>query len=124
MVFSTLTASDIADALATSLDAGQTLDFSNRNLVDVGEVGAEELAKIGREVDLAEDSPLQRYALARIPGYPGLISRFLRRLALASNRLATLPMAFSLLSHLRYLNLRSNSFSAFPEVVRTQPGLD
>lgn len=39
------------------------------------------------------------------------------RIALGYNRLATLPMAFALLSKLRYLNLKSNSFSVFPDVV-------
>lgn len=40
------------------------------------------------------------------------------RVALGYNRLATLPMAFALLTHLRYLNLRANSFTVFPDVVR------
>lgn len=38
-------------------------------------------------------------------------------MTLANNRLATLPMAFAVLSRLRYLNLKSNSFTVFPEVV-------
>jgi len=40
------------------------------------------------------------------------------RVALGYNRLATLPMAFALLARLRYLNLRANSFTVFPDVVR------
>jgi len=39
------------------------------------------------------------------------------RIALGHNRLATLPTAFALLSRLRYLNLKNNSFSVFPDVV-------
>lgn len=39
------------------------------------------------------------------------------RIALSHNRLATLPTAFALLSRLRYLNLKNNSFSVFPDVV-------
>lgn len=41
------------------------------------------------------------------------------RVALGYNRLATLPMAFTFLSRLRYLNLRANCFTIFPDVVRT-----
>lgn len=43
-----------------------------------------------------------------------------QRIALGYNRLATLPTSFALLSRLRYLNLRNNSFSVFPHVVRLQ----
>jgi Leucine-rich repeat (LRR) protein len=43
----------------------------------------------------------------------------LYRLALASNQLTTLPNEFMYLSRLRYLNLKHNSFSTFPEVVCT-----
>lgn len=41
------------------------------------------------------------------------------RIALAYNRLTTLPMAFALLSRLRYLVLRNNNFSTFPNIVGT-----
>lgn len=39
------------------------------------------------------------------------------RVALGYNRLATLPMAFAFLTRLRYLNLRANCFTVFPDVV-------
>jgi Leucine-rich repeat (LRR) protein len=38
--------------------------------------------------------------------------------ALSSNLLTSLPQSFELLERLRYLNLRQNSFSTFPDVVR------
>jgi Leucine-rich repeat (LRR) protein len=41
------------------------------------------------------------------------------RLALGSNQLTTLPNEFMYLSRLRYLNLKHNSFSTFPDVVCT-----
>ena len=41
------------------------------------------------------------------------------RLALGSNQLTTLPNEFMYLSRLRYLNLKHNSFSSFPDVVCT-----
>jgi hypothetical protein len=44
----------ISDALSQSPDNGATLDLTHKNLTDVGESGAEELATIGRE-DLVED---------------------------------------------------------------------
>lgn len=46
------------------------------------------------------------------------------RIALGHNRLTTLPTAFALLSRLRYLNLKSNSFSVFPDVLTLLPPLD
>lgn len=44
----------ISDALLQSPDNGATLDLTHRNLTDVGESGAEELATIGRQ-DIVED---------------------------------------------------------------------
>lgn len=44
----------IAEALKQSPDNGATLDLTHRHLTDVGVSGAEELATIGRE-DIVED---------------------------------------------------------------------
>ncbi|KAA1471075.1 hypothetical protein DENSPDRAFT_837000 [Dentipellis sp. KUC8613] len=95
----------IAEALLRSEDNGATLDLSHKGITDVGEYGAEELAAIGRE-DLMEDESS------------------VLRITLASNRLATLPTALALLSRLRYLNLKSNSFSVFPDVLTIMPSLE
>ena len=38
----------ITDALQRSLDDGATLDLAHKNLTDVGEDGAEELANVGQ----------------------------------------------------------------------------
>ncbi|KAI0065424.1 hypothetical protein BV25DRAFT_1821826 [Artomyces pyxidatus] len=95
----------IAEALLKSEDNGATLDFSHGNITDVGEYGAEELATIGREDLMKDESSVLR-------------------ITLASNRLATLPMAFALLSRLRYLNLKSNCLSVFPDVLTVMPSLE
>ena len=60
---------------------------------------------------LGENEPAQ-------PG-AGVLSYRISRIALSHNRLTTLPMTFALLSHLRYLALKSNNFTVFPDVVRT-----
>ncbi|KAF8580905.1 hypothetical protein K439DRAFT_1414926 [Ramaria rubella] len=99
-----LTHSDIAQAMLDSPDEGCTLDFSHKNLGDVGETGAEELATIGIN-DVHDECTVLRVAL----GY---------------NRLATLPMAFALLARLRYLNLRANCFTVFPDVLTVMPSLE
>lgn len=51
----------IADALKQSPDNGATLDLTHRNLTDVGETGAEELATIGREDIMEDESSVLRY---------------------------------------------------------------
>ncbi|KAJ7491287.1 RAM signaling pathway protein-domain-containing protein [Mycena latifolia] len=99
-----LSAELIADALAQSTDQGATLVFLKKNLTDIGEEAAEELATLGRESPDDESS--------------------VERIALGHNRLTTLPTAFALLSRLRYLNLKSNSFSVFPDVLTLLPALD
>jgi Leucine-rich repeat (LRR) protein len=38
-------------------------------------------------------------------------------MALGNNRLTTLPTELALLTRLRYLNLKHNSFSTFPRAV-------
>lgn len=58
-----LTKALILDAIASSRDDGSTLDLSNKNLIDVGETGAEELAQIGRGEDLTDESRILRYVL-------------------------------------------------------------
>ncbi|KAJ7090310.1 RAM signaling pathway protein-domain-containing protein [Mycena belliarum] len=99
-----LSSDHIADALAQSTDQGATLIFLKKNLTDIGEEAAEELATLGREAP-DDESPVERIALGH-------------------NRLTTLPTAFALLSRLRYLNLKSNSFSVFPDVLTLLPALD
>ncbi|KAJ7273148.1 RAM signaling pathway protein-domain-containing protein [Mycena rebaudengoi] len=99
-----LSSEQISDALANSADAGATLVFLKQNLSDIGEEAAEELATIGRETPDDECS--------------------VERIALGHNRLTTLPTAFALLSRLRYLNLKSNSFVVFPDVLTLLPALD
>ncbi|KAF8522222.1 RAM signaling pathway protein-domain-containing protein [Hysterangium stoloniferum] len=99
-----LTHADIAQAMLKSPDEGNTLNFSHKNLCEVGEIGAEELATIGID-DIKDECTVLRLAL----GY---------------NRLTALPMAFALLTRLRYLNLRANSFTVFPDVITVMPSLE
>lgn len=51
----------ITDALNFSPDNGATLDLTHKNLTDVGESGAEELATIGREDIVEDESSVLRY---------------------------------------------------------------
>lgn len=50
----------ITEAFAKSPDHGATLDLAHKNITDVGEDGAEELATVGREDDDEGDSMLVR----------------------------------------------------------------
>ncbi|KAI0647246.1 RAM signaling pathway protein-domain-containing protein [Trametes meyenii] len=100
-----LTRDHITEALANSPDGGATLDLAYKGLTDVGESGAEELATVSRDEDEDAESTVVRIALAH-------------------NRLSTLPMAFSLLSRLRYLVLKNNSFTVFPDVLTVMPSLE
>ncbi|KAI9510837.1 RAM signaling pathway protein-domain-containing protein [Russula earlei] len=95
----------ISEALLQSEDNGATLDFSHKGLTDIGEYGAEQLATVGREDSMEDESSVLR-------------------ITLASNRLATLPMAFALLSRLRYLNLKNNCLTVFPDVLTVMPSLE
>jgi hypothetical protein len=53
----------ISEALLKSEDNGATLDFSHMRLTDVGEYGAEQLATIGREDLMEDESSVLRCAL-------------------------------------------------------------
>lgn len=55
-----LTKMQIADAIARSKDDGCTLDFSNRDLSEVGELAAEQLALVRTGEDDDEDSCILR----------------------------------------------------------------
>ncbi|KAI1794556.1 RAM signaling pathway protein-domain-containing protein [Ganoderma leucocontextum] len=100
-----LTRDHITEALTESPDGGATLDLAYKGLTDVGESGAEELATVGQDEQTRTESSVVRIALAH-------------------NRLTTLPMAFSLLSRLRYLVLKNNSFTVFPDVLTVMPSLE
>jgi hypothetical protein len=54
----------ISEALLKSEDNGATLDFSHKGLTDVGEYGAEQLATIGREDSMEDESSVLRCALS------------------------------------------------------------
>lgn len=110
----TLSSVHIAQAIQRSDDDGATLMFSKMNISNIGAAAAEELAKVGRERP-EDESPLKRFAC-----FETLFHIYLTcpiRIALGNNRLTILPMEFALLSQLRYLNLKRNNFSVFPEVV-------
>jgi hypothetical protein len=50
----------ISEVLLQSPDNGATLDLTHRNLTDVGETGAEQLATIGREEVVGNESRVLR----------------------------------------------------------------
>ncbi|KAH9005232.1 RAM signaling pathway protein-domain-containing protein [Lactarius hatsudake] len=101
----TLNHSHISEVLLKSEDNGATLDFSHRGLTDIDEDGATQLAAIGREDPMGDEGSVLRVTLA-------------------SNRLATLPVTFVLLSRLRYLNLKNNCITMFPDVLTAMPSLE
>ena len=111
-----LTHLHISEAIEHSCDNGATLTFSKLNLSHIGTTAAEELAAIGRDVQDSQ-SPLKRYIgfCAVFTNYSTLT--YVVRIALGNNHLTTLPTEFALLSRLRYLNLKHNNFSTFPDVV-------
>ncbi|KDQ18050.1 hypothetical protein BOTBODRAFT_171740 [Botryobasidium botryosum FD-172 SS1] len=104
----------IAQARLASPDDGKTLDLSHKSLGEVGESGAEELARIGAGEPGSKCS-ITRSVLSSVGALP---------IALGYNHLSTLPKAFVLLARLRYLNLRVNSFTVFPLVLTTLPSLE
>jgi hypothetical protein len=53
----------LSEAFLKSEDNGATLDFSHMRLTDVGEYGAEQLATIGREDSMEDESSVLRCAL-------------------------------------------------------------
>ncbi|KAG9048760.1 RAM signaling network component [Tulasnella sp. UAMH 9824] len=97
----------INEALLASSDGGQTLDFSHKHITDVKDDATRELARIGKEDDDDE----------------GCVTRLVA-IALVFNDLTSLPTSFTLISRLRYLNLRSNFFAIFPEVLCNMPSLE
>ncbi len=58
----TLNHTHISEALLKSEDNGATLDFSHRGLTDVDEYSAAQLAVIGREDSMEDESPVLRCA--------------------------------------------------------------
>jgi len=110
-----LTEEHVAEAVQQSPDNGTTLDFTHKSLTDVGEDSVERLATSGHNEALCS---ITRHVSTSLDAFELLVNPA-SRIALGYNRLATLPTAFALLSSLRYLNLKNNNFSVFPDVVCT-----
>ncbi|KAF8889774.1 hypothetical protein CPB84DRAFT_1711602 [Gymnopilus junonius] len=100
-----LSLTHIAEARKRSPDGGATIVLSKLGISDVGSLEAEELAQAGQLGGQETGSTMER-------------------LALGNNRLSTLPPEFAHFTRLRYLNLKHNSFTAFPEVLNLIPFLD
>ncbi|CAA7267886.1 unnamed protein product [Cyclocybe aegerita] len=100
-----LSSAHISDAIDYSPDGGVTIYLCKLNISEIGPPEAEELAYGGQHGRQEADSIVQR-------------------LALKSNRIYSLPAEFALLSRLRYLNLRHNIFTEFPDVLIAMPALD
>ncbi|PPQ71494.1 hypothetical protein CVT26_011261 [Gymnopilus dilepis] len=101
-----LSLTQIAEAVRSSPDGGTTIVLSKLGLNSIGSVEAEQLA------------------LGKASGNLQQSGSTVERLALGSNRLLSLPPEFAFFTRLRYLNLKHNSFAAFPEVLNLLPSLD
>ncbi|KAF9644472.1 hypothetical protein BDM02DRAFT_3102873 [Thelephora ganbajun] len=113
----------IAEAQQKSTDNGATLDLSYKNIRQISEEVAQELVAFGRSNSKEDDSSsVSRYVLFDST-YVFLASASYR-LALGFNRLTSLPTAFSLLTHVRYLNLKGNAFTSVPDPVTAMPALE
>ncbi|KIY43334.1 hypothetical protein FISHEDRAFT_67851 [Fistulina hepatica ATCC 64428] len=96
-----LSQTHVAEALSRSTDKGLTLVFSKLYVTEVSDGAVEDLASRGKD----DGRPVER-------------------MSLASNHISTLPMDFALLSRLRYLNLKSNALTEFPQVLTLMPSLE
>ncbi|KAM6500626.1 RAM signaling pathway domain containing protein [Amanita muscaria] len=94
----------ITDALCRSPDHGATLIFSKLSISDLSANAAHALASIGGGGKGGE--------------------RVIERLAVAHNRLSSLPAEFAHLTHLRYLNLKHNQFTVFPPILTALSALE
>ncbi|KAF8201642.1 hypothetical protein BJ912DRAFT_946014, partial [Pholiota molesta] len=100
-----LTSDQIAEAVNRSPDNGVTIFLSKLGISDIGPYEAEELCNAGQQGFQEEGSSVER-------------------LALGNNRLSTLPLEFELFTRLRYINLKHNIFTIFPDVLTILPCLD
>ena len=111
-----LSSDHIVEAQQKSTDNGVTLDLSYKNIRQISEEVAQELVALGRSTSKEDtSSPVFRWGFSdQIYVLP---PQTLHRLALGFNRLTTLPTAFTLLTHVRYLNLKGNALTSIPEPV-------
>ncbi|KAK2467008.1 hypothetical protein APHAL10511_001266 [Amanita phalloides] len=94
----------IADALSRSPDRGATLILSKSNISEFDASAIHALVATNEDATEGKSS--------------------LERLAFAYNHLSSLPNDFTLLLHLRYINLKHNNFSVFPHVLTGLPSLE
>lgn len=112
-----LSSDHIAEAQQKSTDNGATLDLSYKNIRQIDEEVVQELVAL--ELPSSNEDafgPVARCVL--FDSTYELLAYTSYRLALGSNRLSALPAAFSLLTHVRYLNLKGNAFTSIPDPVR------
>lgn len=111
-----LSLTQIAEAFQHSSDGGATIVLSKLAISDIGSLEAEELAHARQLGGQETGSIVER---SRTSLFSVHVAHDTFRLALGNNRLSALPPEFAFFTRLRYLNLKHNSFTAFPEVVRT-----
>lgn len=111
-----LSSDHIVEALQKSTDNGVTLDLSYKNIRQITEEVVQELVALWRSNSKDDtSSPVFRCALSGVTHV--FSAKTLHRLALGFNRLTALPTAFTLLTHVRYLNLKGNAFTSIPDSV-------
>ncbi|CCA77806.1 hypothetical protein PIIN_03441 [Serendipita indica DSM 11827] len=86
-------------------EAPSSLDFSHLNLSEIPDDAVDQLVQRRASDDGQSDGSIHR-------------------IALSNNHLRTLPRSFHLLRRLRYLNLRSNALTHFPDVLSDMPSLE
>lgn len=111
-----LSSDHISEAQQKSTDNGLTLDLSYKNIRQISEEVAQELVALGRSNSKEDISgPVSRCVVSDSTCVSYDLTS--RRLALGFNRLTALPTAFTLLTNVRYLNLKGNAFTSIPDSV-------
>ncbi|EJU05554.1 hypothetical protein DACRYDRAFT_104040 [Dacryopinax primogenitus] len=94
----------IDKAVSASEDNGETIDLSQRGFNAISDEGVGLLRRAGGG-DEEEGGKVKRIAMTHVA-------------------LRELPISFSTLMRLRYLNMRGNLFTTFPEVLTSMPSLE
>jgi len=110
-----LGSAQIVDAINQSSDGGATIFLAGLGVTEIWPRNAEELSAVGQPSP-QESGMVERYFINTNLS-PSKPNDHHFRLTLGNNRLSTLPTEFELFTRLRYLNLKRNNFSTFPDVV-------